>query len=232
MRRAAIVIGAILLLVGIANRCQQWWIAPPVEGMLAGQVVGISDGDSITVLDATKTQHKVRLVGIDAPETGQAFGKRAKQALSAMLFRSPVVVEWTQRDRYGRILGDVRVEGRSAGLWMVQQGFAWHYTEYSRDEQLAAAEAEARDLHRGLWADGNAIAPWEFRRNPQAATSAETGSSTPTHESVRVYVTENGTKYHAAGCRFLGESRIAITLGEARSRYSACSVCGGGADVR
>lgn len=141
---------------------------------LEGQVVGLSDGDTLIVLDATKTQHKVRLAGIDAPEKKQAFGNRSQQYLSDLVFRKQVVVEWSKRDRYKRIVGKVRVGGRDACLALVSAGLAWHYKAYQREQtpedQVAYATAEdaARSKHIGLWRDPAPIAPWDFRRARRA----------------------------------------------------------------
>src|SRR5690606_13844067 len=96
MKRATALISAVLLLCWMADQCFHWWAAAPTDGQIVGMVVGISDGDTITVLDEAKTQHKIRLLGIDAPEAGQAFGTRAKQALASLVFQKPVVVEWTE----------------------------------------------------------------------------------------------------------------------------------------
>src|SRR5262245_27166678 len=76
--------------------------AHAVEWALEGRVVGVSDGDTITVLDAAKVQHKVRLASIDAPEKAQAFCERSKQNLSALVFGKDVRADCNKRDRYGR----------------------------------------------------------------------------------------------------------------------------------
>lgn len=139
---------------------------------LRGRVVGITDGDTVTVLDDDLVQHKVRLAGIDAPERGQPFGDASKRSLSAPVFNQVVTVVWHKRDRYGRLVGVVRVQpsGVDVGLAQVRAGMAWHYTAYAT-EQLPAdrqlygeAEAQARDARVGLWRDLNAVPPWEHRR--------------------------------------------------------------------
>lgn len=135
---------------------------------IRGKVVGISDGDTITVLDANKAQHKVRLEGIDAPESSQAFGSRSKQQLSDKIGGKDVVVGWSKRDRYDRILGEVCLGERHVNLEMVQDGFAWHYKQFSTSKVLAEAEVEARNARKGLWADAKTIPPWEFRSQERA----------------------------------------------------------------
>ena len=136
---------------------------------LRGKVVRITDGDTVTVLDAEKMQHKIRLQGIDAPEKKQAFGARSKELLTDKIAGQEVVIEWKERDRYGRILGEVMLGRRHINLEMVQEGMAWHYVQYSKSKELARAELAARASHTGLWADRDPIPPWEFRKAAKAA---------------------------------------------------------------
>src|SRR5262245_3710588 len=83
---------------------------------ITGKVVGVADGDTITVLDASNTQHKIRLDGIDAPESAQDFGQRSKQSLSDMVFGKVVTVTSGKKDRYGRTVGKVTLDGRDINL--------------------------------------------------------------------------------------------------------------------
>ena len=131
---------------------------------LVGRVVKVADGDTITVLDASKTQHKIRLQGIDAPEKGQAFGKVSRQYLAGMVAGREVRVAWQKRDRYQRILGTVFVDGKEANLEMLKAGLAWHYKKYDSTPAYAQVEYEARAKKVGLWGDPNQIPPWEFRK--------------------------------------------------------------------
>lgn len=150
------------------------WIVTPVlllafaatlnADEIRGKVVGIADGDTITVLDSEKVQHKIRLEGIDAPEKGQAFGTKAKEKMSELVGEKDVVVTWEKKDRYGRILGDVHLGDRHINLEMVQEGLAWHYKQYSKSKELAEAEDEARKAKKGLWADKSPEPPWELRK--------------------------------------------------------------------
>lgn len=129
----------------------------------SGRVVGVVDGDTITVLAGDESK-RIRLAGIDAPEKGQAFGQRAKQATSRLAFGRTVKVIVRGLDRYGRILGDVRLpDGASLNERLVEEGWAWHYASYSKDRRLAELEASARRSRRGLWVDPRAVPPWEFR---------------------------------------------------------------------
>lgn len=113
------------------------------EGV-TGKVVGIADGDTITILTAEKRQVKIRLDDIDSPEKGQEYGQKAKEALSSLIGKKTVRVEISKKDRYGRSIANVYQGDIHVNRWMVDSGFAWHYLKYSKDAALAAAEADAR----------------------------------------------------------------------------------------
>jgi len=136
---------------------------------LQGRIVGVSDGDTITVLDAKNQQHKVRLAGIDAPEKSQAFGQASKKQLSELVFGKAVVVEWQKLDRYGRVVGKVLLDGFDVCLEQIRKGMAWHYKKYAGDQSAgdrqtyAAIEAEAREARLGLWIDESPEPPWDYR---------------------------------------------------------------------
>ena len=115
------------------------------------------------ILDSKETS--IRLEGIDAPELGQPSGKAAKQALSALVFGQVATIKPLEKpDRYGRTLARVFVDGTDVNLEMIRQGMAWHFTTYSKEAALADAEKEARAAKRGLWADREPVAPWEWRK--------------------------------------------------------------------
>lgn len=131
---------------------------------IQGKVVGVADGDTITVLSNGK-QIRVRLQGIDSPESGQAFGARAKEFTSSLAFGQTVILRDKGRDRNGRLLAEVMLpDGRSLNRELVRAGFAWWFRKYSSDQELARLEAEARAERRGLWADADPVPPWEYRR--------------------------------------------------------------------
>src|SRR5262245_27314377 len=103
---------------------------------LRGRVVFVADGDTFTLLTDDKQQVRVRLAEIDAPEGGQPWGNRAKQALSVLVFSQPVRVVYTGRDQYGRTLGRVYVAGKDVNAEMVRSGNAWAYRQYLTDSSL------------------------------------------------------------------------------------------------
>lgn len=128
-----------------------------------GRVIKIADGDTITIL-VGKTQYRIRLGGLDAPEKKQPFGTQAKKALADKIFGEDVKIVWKKRDLYNRIVGDIYLDDRWINKEMIQEGWAWHYRQYSKDPDLAKAEQDARNAKRGLWIDANPIPPWEFRK--------------------------------------------------------------------
>lgn len=152
--------------------------APAWAGELRGEVVRIIDGDTIDVL-VDKRPVRVRLVDIDAPERGQAFGEKARQYLAGMVFRQPVLVIEKDTDRYGRTLGvvwaNMQLPGRppqprNVNAAMVQAGMAWAYRFRDRPSsaEMAQLEQDARRQRLGLWSDPHAVEPWKWRRTEKA----------------------------------------------------------------
>jgi endonuclease YncB( thermonuclease family) len=135
-----------------------------------GQVTAVPDGDTLELLADGDIPMRVRVAGIDAPEKGQPFGRQARMAMRDLVSGREVMVEWTKRDRYGRILGTVYVDGADVGWVMLRSGWAWHYKQYERDQSLsqrmqyAEAEGVARLEAVGLWVDFAPVPPWQWRR--------------------------------------------------------------------
>lgn len=140
---------------------------PGLADVLSGRVVGVSDGDTIKVLDAGKVQHIIRVTGIDAPEKAQPFGQRSKEHLSDLVFGKNVEVQWSKLDRYQRIVGKVMVAPASctsfacektldAGLDQVRVGMAWWYRQYAKEQSdqdkglYMQAEERAQTGRQGL----------------------------------------------------------------------------------
>lgn len=138
-------------------------VAQTVSADFSGKVVGVSDGDTITVLK-DREQVKVRLVEIDAPEKGQAYGNRSKQTLSELVLGKQVEIRERGTDRYGRTLGRIYQSGLDVNAEMVRRGMAWVYVKYAKDQGLYQIQAEAREQRRELWADKEPVPPWEWRR--------------------------------------------------------------------
>lgn len=148
---------------------------------LTGKVVGISDGDTLTLLTESKQQVKIRLAEIDTPESGQPYGSRARQALSDLAFGKQARVAVTDQDRYGRTVGRVYVGEMDVNAELVRQGAAWVYRQYAHDKALFTLEEEARRTQRGLWAlpEAQRVPPWEWRRaGKQPSQSPSNGTAT------------------------------------------------------
>ena len=138
-------------------------------------VVGITDGDTITVLNHGVGE-RIRLNGIDCPEKGQPYGHNAKRFTSFLVFGRRVIVRSVGTDRYGRILAEVIMEnGRILNHELVKEGLAWWYRQYSTDQHLAKLEEQARLEKRGLWSEPSAIPPWEWRKSPKKDFVAPAG---------------------------------------------------------
>ncbi|MBW8363349.1 MAG: thermonuclease family protein [Rhizobium sp.] len=152
-----------------------FWSISASAATLVGQVVGVTDGDTVTVLDEQKQQHKVRLAGIDAPEKKQPFGQRSKEALSDAVFGKTVSVEWNKLDRYGRIIGKIVVDARDVNLSQVEVGLAWWYQQYSAEQSVgdrqlyALTEENARRERLGLWSEAEPTPPWDWRKLKKAS---------------------------------------------------------------
>ncbi len=149
--------------------------------LLTGRVVGVTDGDTIAVLDAKHYLHKVRVAGVDAPEKKMPFGQRSKENLSRLVFDKDVAVDWHKHDRYQRIVGKVMVADTNctaatcpktldAGMAQITVGLAWWYRKYANEQpaedrgRYEFAEQEARAKRAGLWSDPNPTAPWDWRQ--------------------------------------------------------------------
>jgi micrococcal nuclease len=129
----------------------------------AHKVIGISDGDTMTLLVDSKPV-KIRLANIDAPEKKQAFGEKSKESLSDICWGTDATYEAQTIDRYGRTVAVVTCNGVEANTEQVRRGLAWVYPKYNKDSMLPAIEADARNRKIGLWGDRDPIAPWEFRK--------------------------------------------------------------------
>nr|DAN08768.1 MAG TPA: SNc [Caudoviricetes sp.] len=129
---------------------------------ISGQVIKISDGDTITILQ-NKTQIKVRLFGIDAPELKQPYGKKSKQFLANLIAGEVVEVDENGKDRYKRTIGTIYLNGADINAQMVANGYAWAYRKFSKKYTVQESRAKKQGL--GLWRDKEPTPPWEWRRH-------------------------------------------------------------------
>ena len=156
-----------------------------VQADLSGRVVGVTDGDTITVLDAANRQTKVRLHQIDAPEKNQDFGQASKQSLSTLVFGKQVKIEVADTDKYGRTVGKVWIGGLDANLEQIRKGMAWVYEKYANDPAYFAAERTAKMNRVGLWNQPNPTPPWVFRHPERAGSTGTTKPPALTGKSSR-----------------------------------------------
>lgn len=140
-------------------------------GIVISNILYVVDGDTIHIKDKDEWK-KIRLQGIDAPEKDQAFGKESMRVLANCLYKAKKIrIEWTEKDKYGRLLGKVLVDETDCNLSQIKQGYAWHYKFYQKDQtdldrQLYSnAEIESRKSKIGLWKEKCPTPPWDWRRN-------------------------------------------------------------------
>lgn len=180
-------------------------LVPPSAVASTGRVVSVIDGDTIEVLiDGEST--RVRVEGIDCPESGQPFSSRARQLTASLVFGNTVRLEGVSKDRYKRRIARVRfldVDGREAdlSLRLVGAGLAWHFKRYSDDSTLAGAERTARERRLGLWSAPSPEPPWQFR----LARRESAGSSRRATRSTLVEEPFSGNRrsrvFHRQACR-------------------------------
>jgi endonuclease YncB( thermonuclease family) len=178
------------------------------SGECGGKVVGVHDGDTVTILNGRNEEVKVRLAGIDAPELGQGFGQASKAHLSSLVFGKQVRCESDKKDKYGRTVGKLFVDGSDVNQMMVSGCMAWHYKRYESEQSAsdrvtyATAESSARDRGCGLWSAGNPMSPWEYRASDTigypdyagAAPGRSTSGGGPKTVHVRSYTRKDGTR--------------------------------------
>ena len=164
----------------------------------SGKCVGVSDGDTIKVLRDGK-EVRIRLEGIDCPESGQDFSAKAKRFTSSLVFGKTVSVVVSDIDRYGRLVARVIADDQDVSVALVQAGLAWHYVEYSSDPVLARAETTARAAGIGVWSLPNPRPPWEHR---SGAGTGESSTPAPAVSSGTIYHGNRRSKvFHAPWCQ-------------------------------
>lgn len=215
-------------------------------GRFDGIVVGVTDGDTVTVLDTAKKQHTIRLAFIDAPETNchaktpgrrddscvestQPFGKASKKYLSDMIYRQDVRVEVLPGSTYGREIGVVYTmrNGReiNANYEQVKAGMAWFYRHYAikqmnHGEFTAFGEAEtlARGAHTGLWSDPYPVAPWDYRHGTEGGGARLRGKMGDDARSATNAVMDNASTMMEAGKQLLAAEAAHELTGRARAK--------------
>jgi endonuclease YncB( thermonuclease family) len=182
------------------------FLTAPVVLAFTGPVIGIVDGDTVDVLHNGQAE-RIRLNGIDCPERGQAYGKKAKQFTADLIFGKEVRVSPIRKDRHGRTVADVVLsDGIDVAHELVKSGYAWWFKKYApHDETLAALEGEARAEKRGLWADSHPVPPWDIRHPPskkpmQAAPFAGTQVMKPDSTAIQIIGNRQSKIYQRPDC--------------------------------
>jgi endonuclease YncB( thermonuclease family) len=148
--------------------------------VIEGTVVTVTDGDGINVQDSLGTKVKVRLYGIDAPETekinrktgkiskpGQPYGEESFQALKSKVYRKNVKLDVMDIDKYRRLVCIVYLNDRVINKEMIAEGWSWAFRRYLAapySSEYISLEDQARSTRLGLWQQNNPQPPWEFRK--------------------------------------------------------------------
>jgi micrococcal nuclease len=200
------------------------------QSVIHGRVVGVTDGDTLKALVADQKLLRIRLAFCDAPEKKQAFGARAKQAMSELVFGKDIELRQHAIDRYGRAVAQVGVDGKDVGAEMLRRGLAWVYERYITEASIEIQDAyrkaqeEAKAERLGLWSDPNAIPPWIFRDlakahqksdnpntpNPQLASPSAWSPVKPND----VWVNTKSGKYWKPGSRYYGKTKRGVYQSE------------------
>ncbi|WKU19782.1 thermonuclease family protein [Advenella alkanexedens] len=165
---------------------------------LTGKVVNIADGDTLTILQQDKTQKRIRLGEIDAPESKQAFGQRSKESLIQLCGGQNAVVQVQDIDRYGRVVGRVSCNGVDTTAEQVRRGMAWVYDGYAKDKSLYEVQSQAKKARKGLWADASPVPPWLWRKGQTTARAAS--QTDPKVGNGDVRGNKNSKVYHLSNC--------------------------------
>jgi micrococcal nuclease len=190
---------------------------------ITGKVVGVADGDTITVLQ-DRTQFKIRLYGIDTPERGQDFGNKAKQFISGMVFGKQVQVLQKDKDRYGRVVGMVFVGKACVNQEIVRAGFAWVYNRYCKDSvcsQWRDLENQARQSNIGLWSHPDPIPPWDYRKGDRGGAKVILGGKYHGNTSSHVFHQSSCKHFNCKNCTKVFNSREAAI----KAGYRPCGGC-------
>jgi micrococcal nuclease len=190
---------------------------------ITGKVVGVADGDTVTVLQ-DQTQYKIRLYGIDCPESGQDFGNRAKQFTSRMVFGKQVRVIEKDVDRYGRIVGMIYIGNTCVNQAIVQAGLAWVYNQYCKDSvcsQWRDLEKQARQSPIGLWSHPDPIPPWDYRRGDRGGSKAVLGGKFHGNTNSQVFHKKDCKHFNCKNCTEIFNSRAAVI----NAGYRPCGMC-------
>ena len=169
LKADALILGGLAIYSGIIQAGSNSNSFPP-DPSSSGFVFDVTDGDTVKV-SSNGEDFRVRLAQIDAPERNQPHGSQATQALEALVLMRQVELTVTDVDRYGRLVATIYIDGVDVNRALVAEGHAWVYRQYMTDETLLDDESKAREARMGLWADSNAVAPWDWRRGVRVSSA-------------------------------------------------------------
>ena len=196
--------------------------------LITCKVVRVIDGDTVSV-NLTNGTAKIRLYGIDAPESKQEYGKQSTKRLNELIGNQLIKVYVVNKDRYGRLVGKIFFEGEYINAIMVKEGAAWHYKQYSKDIELAVAEQWARQEQEGLWKQEKPTAPWDYRHGTTTQSRAPPAKQEQvkksTQEDRQYWLNTKSYKRHNSSCRYFGNTKNGRYC--TKDEGSACGICGG-----
>lgn len=205
-------------------------IAPVFAEDFTGRCVGVTDGDTISVMHNDKAEI-IRLDGIDAPESGQDYYSESKRVLNDLVMGKDVRVVTRAKDRLNRSIGNVVLASNNWNVngTLVRNGYAWHYPKLSPARNFSVHEQLAKKEKKGFWSKSSPIAPWIYRSYMLTKDILSTSTASRTQADIKpktmVCISRSGKRYHRLGCRYLTLSKE-MSLGEAQDQgYYPCSIC-------
>jgi endonuclease YncB( thermonuclease family) len=204
-------------------------IAKALDERWRGRVKSVVDGDTLTLVLESGAEKRIRLEGIDAPESTQARGPEARAALEKLVANKAVTARVFGLDKYGRALAWLRAGGVDVNARLLGEGWAWHYKKYNQEARFAKLEDAARTARRGLWRDSQPLPPWEYRRGRAAPPGTGGGFSgggptSPPAALTHWLNTDSGVR-HNSSCRYYRATREGRPCAGNVGR--ACGICGG-----
>lgn len=177
------------------------------------KIIAVMDGDTVLILRAGHKPEKVRMLNIDAPEKNQPYGQQSRQALASLVLKRQAEVQITAHDQYGRLLGQISVDGRNINEEQVKQGMAWEYSGFHSNRVYVALQSEAQQARRGLWAQASPQAPWQWRKLHPSVKLAVPGQSVAVHRAkpVMLYDMECGRKRRCSEMVSCDEAHFYLT---------------------
>ncbi|HTO16034.1 MAG TPA: thermonuclease family protein [Edaphocola sp.] len=142
-----------------------------INGFYKGKSIKVSDGDTFIFLSQSNRKFAIRIEGIDAPEKGMPYARKATDYLAAMLKNQSIIIKVISIDQYGRLVARIIVDNKDVSKEMIAAGYAWHFKKYNKENELKNLEIKARAQKRGLWQEQHPLAPWVVRAHRRAGYS-------------------------------------------------------------